>query len=108
MKSFFKIIFMFFVLTIALLSEPSALQAQPVDLTGSIQNIKTETVVLVSNNILGGDIRANTEEETVTAKIIITKNVIIFFMQYHLYSSGQPDAVNVSVPSTGLCSLCTA
>ena len=38
--------------------------AQPVDITGSIQNIKTETVVLVSNNMLGGEIVSSDEKNT--------------------------------------------
>ena len=50
-------------MTISLLSEPSSLYAQPVDLTGSIENVKSETVILVSNNMLGGSVVSNSKED---------------------------------------------
>ena len=52
----------FFALAMSLLLEPQTLQAQPVDAVGYIQNVKTETVVLVSNNILSGEISSYQEE----------------------------------------------
>lgn len=64
MKNFVRLILILFVMTLSLWAEPSGLYAQPVDLTGSIQNIKTETVVLVSNNILGGEIVSSDEKNT--------------------------------------------
>ena len=51
MKRIFKITMIFFALAMSLLLEPQTLQAQPVDTVGYIQNVKTETVVLVCNNI---------------------------------------------------------
>lgn len=62
MKSFFKFLTVIFMLAMSLLAKPSALQAQPVDLTGYVKNIETETVVLVSNNIFGGEICASQED----------------------------------------------
>ena len=64
MKSLFKFILIIFSLAVTLLLDPSALQAQPVNITGSISNIKTETVVLVSNNMLNGEISSYQEENT--------------------------------------------
>ena len=64
MKRIFKITMIFFALAMSLLLEPQALQAQPVDTVGYIQNVKTETVVLVSNNILNGEISSYQEENS--------------------------------------------
>lgn len=46
----------------SLLTNPSALHAQTIDTTGYIKNIDSESVVLVSNNILGGEICSSQEE----------------------------------------------
>ncbi len=62
MKSFFKVIIIVFMLAMSLFTKPSALHAQPIDLTGYVKNVEAETVVLVSNNILGGEICASQEE----------------------------------------------
>lgn len=62
MKSFLKILIVIFMLALSLLTKQSALQAQPIYLTGYVKNIETETVVLVSNSILGGEICASQEE----------------------------------------------
>ena len=51
-------------MVLSFLLEPTDLYAQPVDLTGSIQNIKSETVSLVSNNLVGGEIVASEGENT--------------------------------------------
>ena len=64
MKRIFKIIIIFFTLATFLLLGSQTLQAQPVDTTGYIQNVKRETVALVSNNILNGEISSYQEENT--------------------------------------------
>lgn len=62
MKSFFKFLTVIFVLAMSLLTRPSALHAQTIDTIDYIKNIETETVVLVSNNLLGGEIYSHQEE----------------------------------------------
>lgn len=62
MKSLFKFLLIIISLVTALLLDSPTLQAQPIDTLGYIQNIKTETVVLVSNNILNGEISSIQEE----------------------------------------------
>ena len=64
MKSFIKLLMIIFVMTISFFNEPSALYAQTVDIDGSIKNIKTETITLVSNNLLGGEVFSSEEENT--------------------------------------------
>lgn len=49
-------------MVVAIFAQPSSLHAQEIDMTGYIKNIDTETVVLVSNNILGGEICSYQEE----------------------------------------------
>lgn len=44
--------------------ESCALHSQPIDTIDYIQNVKTETVVLVSNNILCGEISSYQEENS--------------------------------------------
>ena len=61
MRNFIRLAIIFFVMFFSLGAEQFS-SAQPVDITGSIQNIKNETVVLVSNNILGGEILSSQEE----------------------------------------------
>ena len=56
-------VFIFTVMAISLLSNPSTLQAQPIDLKDSIQSTQKETVVLVSNNMLSGCIVSNSKED---------------------------------------------
>ena len=51
-----------FFLAIYILLEPQSLQAQSIEDLGYIQNIKTETVSLVSNNIMSGEISSYQEE----------------------------------------------
>ena len=63
MKRIFNLIIIFFALATTLLLEPNALQTQPVECIGYIQNIKNETVVLASNNIVSGEIYSNQEED---------------------------------------------
>jgi hypothetical protein len=63
MKRIFNLVMMFFALAITFLLEPNALQAQPVDTICYLQNTKSETVVLASNSILGGEIYSNQEED---------------------------------------------
>ena len=62
MKRLFKIFLFFFALALTLLLEPSSLQNSNIDITGSIQKVKNETVVLVSNNMLGGEITSYQEK----------------------------------------------
>ena len=64
MKSFFKLIMIFIVMVLSFWMEQTDLYAQSVDLTGSIQNVKYETVSLVSNNLMGGEIVALKGENT--------------------------------------------
>ena len=64
MKSFLKLIMIFIVMVLSFWMEPTDLYAQSVDLTGSIQNIKAETVSLVSNNLVSGEIVASEGENT--------------------------------------------
>ena len=60
MKRIFNLIMIFFALAIALLLEPNSFQNQQVD--AYVQNVKSETVVLASNTLLGGEIYSNQEE----------------------------------------------
>ena len=62
MKSFIKIAIIFFSLATTLLLGPLTLQAQELDTVGYIQNVKNETVVLVSNSLCAGEIYSNNEE----------------------------------------------
>ena len=55
---------LFFALALSLVLGPNSLQTQPTETIGYIQNIKSETVVLASNNLLGGEIYSNQEEES--------------------------------------------
>ena len=64
MKRIFNLVMIFFALAITFLLEPNALHAQPVDTISYLQNTKSETVVLASNSILGGEIYSNQEEES--------------------------------------------
>lgn len=63
MKRIFNLVLVFFALALSLVFEPNALQTQSIDTIDYIQNVKTETVVLASNNLLGGEIYSNQEEE---------------------------------------------
>ena len=54
----------FVVMVLSFWMEPMDLYAQPVDVTGSIQNVKAETVSLVSNNLASGEIIASEGENT--------------------------------------------
>ena len=62
MKRIFKFFILFFALAMTLLLEPNALQTESVDSIGYIQNVKSETVVLVSNNLLGSEIYSQQDE----------------------------------------------
>ena len=64
MKSFFKLIVIIFTMVLSFWVEPASLQAQPVDSTAYIKDIKQETVMLVSNNIFGGEICSYEEENS--------------------------------------------
>lgn len=64
MKRLLSIITLFFALAFSFMLESCALHSQPIDTIGYIQNVKTETVVLVSNNILGGEISSYQEENS--------------------------------------------
>ena len=63
MKSFIKLFFIFFALLILLISQPSSLHAQTIDFNGYIKNIDREEVVLVSNNLLNGEITSCQKEQ---------------------------------------------
>ena len=64
MKSLIKLLIIFFALAFSFLLEPSSLQAKPIDSIGSIQRPKTESVVLVSNLLYGGEVYSNNEENS--------------------------------------------
>ena len=64
MKRIFNIVLVFIALALSLLLEPSTLQPQPIDSIGYIQNTRSESIVLASNNLLGGEIYSNQEEES--------------------------------------------
>ena len=64
MKSFLKLIMIFIVMVLSFWMEPMDLYAQSVDLTGSIQDVKAETVSLVSNNLVSGEVIASEQENT--------------------------------------------
>ena len=62
MKRIFNIAVIFFTLAISFLLESNTLQTQHIGSTGYIQNIKNETVVLVANNVLRGEITSYQEK----------------------------------------------
>ena len=88
MKSLFKMLFIFLVMTIALLSNPSALQTQSIDLVGSIQNTPKETVILVSNNMLSGSIISNSKEENNSISGT-TPLIISYLTQDNIYNENK-------------------
>ena len=59
MNRFFKTFFIFFALATVLLLMPTSIQTQPTDNCGYIQNIKAETVTLLSNNLLNTEISSS-------------------------------------------------
>lgn len=63
MKRFFHIAVLFFTLALSLMLGSLSLQAQPIESIGYVQNVKAETLVLASNNLLAGEIYSNQEEE---------------------------------------------
>lgn len=112
MKSFFKVIIIVFMLAMSLLTRPSALQAQPVDLTGYVKNLETENIVLVSNNILGGEICASQEEnntnscgtEPLVLEFISRKNLLkdsnsrLYEKSIHNISTNLKDIQQIRAP----------
>ena len=65
MKSIFKLLLIIFTLTITLLLEPSTLQSNNIDISGTINHPDQETYVLVSSNAFNGEIR-NVQDENST------------------------------------------
>ena len=62
MKRLFNILMLFFALALSLMLSTNELSAQAIKTIDYIQNTKSETLVLVSNNLLGGEIYSNQEE----------------------------------------------
>lgn len=62
MKCFFKTFFIFLIMAISLVIEPSDLQAKEFYPEASIQAIAKETVEIVANNFYGGEICSYQEE----------------------------------------------
>ena len=56
MKKLFHIVILFFTLALTLLLGANEIQAQTFESTGYVQNIKHESVVLISDNLLNGEI----------------------------------------------------
>lgn len=57
--------FLFFItMVISLILLPTDLHSQQLDTKGYIQEIKQETIVLASNNILGGEVSSYQEENS--------------------------------------------
>ena len=56
MKKLFHIVILFFTLALTLLLGANEIQAQTIESTGYVQNIKHESVVLISDNLLNGEI----------------------------------------------------
>lgn len=81
-------LFIFFVMTITLLSNPFALQTQSIDLEGSIQNTPKETVILVSNNMLSGSIISNSKEENNSISGT-TPLIISYLIQDNIYNENK-------------------
>lgn len=59
MKRLFYIVMLFFALAVPSLLEQDCFQIHALESLGYIQNVKSETVVLVSNNILNGEIASS-------------------------------------------------
>lgn len=85
MKSLFKLFIIFFSLAITLLLESYALPTQAVDTTGYIQNVKNETVVLVSNNILNCEISSAQEENNQNFSTL-SPLIIAYFLKDNLFT----------------------
>ena len=64
MKQLFHLIILCFFLTLTLLLLPNELQAQPIESIDFIQSAEKETVVLISNNLLGGEIYSNKDDKS--------------------------------------------
>ena len=89
MKSLLKIFIIIFSLAMSFLLDPSTLQAQPIEI-GYIQNIKKETVVLVSNNILNGEIQLSflyTFKNLKIEKTIFYFKIILYTIFVHFCAS---------------------
>lgn len=56
MKKLFHIVILCFTLALTLLLGANEIQAQTFESTGYVQNIKHESVVLISDNLLNGEI----------------------------------------------------
>ena len=64
MKRILKTLMFFITLVISLLVLPISFDSQQLETNGYIQEVKQETIVLVSNNILGGEISSYQEENS--------------------------------------------
>ena len=62
MKNILKIFSIFFILAVALFINKLDIASQPQDLLGYIQNVNSETVVLVSDNCLNTEMSSSQKE----------------------------------------------
>ena len=62
MKSFFKILFIFFTMVLTFWVQPSDFQLKEIQTEASIQAVANEELALVSNNLYGGEIYSYQEE----------------------------------------------
>ena len=62
MKRILNLLFIFFALALSFVLVPNSFHNQPIESIGYIQNVKSETVVLASNNLLGSEIYSQQDE----------------------------------------------
>ena len=86
MRRIFNIFIIFIALTISLLLEPNSFQNQSIDSLSYIQNIREETVTLVSDNILNGEISSIQEENNQNYS---TSSPSLLTIQSNKYSLGK-------------------
>lgn len=66
MKKIFNMLMIIFAMAISLLIEPTSFDTQAYDIDAYIQSPSKEEVVLVSNNVMSGEVRSTQEEDSPT------------------------------------------
>lgn len=93
MKSFIKFLFVFFAMVLSFIVEPQILHAQDVQVVNYIQNASPETVEIVSNNLLGGEIYVSQENSNQnffgnTSQALVFNNDDEFYLKNKSLMSG--------------------
>ena len=85
MKSFFKLVFIFLIMSMIFCVQPSDFQIKEITTQPSIQAIANENLELISNNFYNGEVYANQENNDqnslgsspIATTVIIKNNLIL-------------------------------